>query len=115
MSGQISSSRYLSENDAGGGDVLPLSDDVMAQLREKNPSPQEARLGYLLFGPVEDVPDSIYQQINGEMVLDAALRTKGSRAPSGAGVGANGLIKVIQEVWNRTVRSNSRNDQTLVH
>ena len=116
MSGQISSSRYLSENDAGGGggeDVLPLSDDVMGQLREKHPSPQEARLGSLLFGPVEDVPDSIYQQINGEMVLDAALRTKGSGASSG--VDANGFIKVIQEVWNRPVRSNSRNDQTLVH
>ena len=45
---------------AGGG-VLPLSDDVMAQLGEKHPSPQEARLGSLLFGPVEDVPDSIYE------------------------------------------------------
>ena len=64
--------------------MLPLSDDVMAQLREKHPSPQEARLGSLLFGPVEDVPvpDSIYQQINGEMVREAALRTKGSGGPS---------------------------------
>ena len=43
----------------GGGVVLPLSDDVMSQLREKHPSPQEARLGSLLFGPVEDVPDSV--------------------------------------------------------
>ena len=66
MSGQINSAlRYLSEN-AGGGDVLPPSDDVMAQLREKHPSPQEISLGSLLFGPVEDVPDSIYQQINGK-------------------------------------------------
>ena len=73
LSGQISSSRYLSENDAGGGDVLPISDDVIAHLREKHPSPQEARLGSLLFEPVEDVPDSIYQQIKEEMVRDAAL------------------------------------------
>ena len=64
MSEQINSAlRYLSENDGGG--VLPLSDDVMAQLLEKHPNPQEARLGSLLFGPVEDVPDSIYQQIKG--------------------------------------------------
>ena len=69
---------YLSEND-GEGD-LPLSDDITAQLREKHPSPEEPCLGSLLFGPVEDVPDSIYQQINGEMVRDAALRTKGSQA-----------------------------------
>ena len=47
----------------GGGGVLPVSDDVMAQLREKHPSPQEARLASLLFGPVEDVPDLIYQKI----------------------------------------------------
>ena len=61
MAGQINSAlRYLSENDGGG--VLPLSDDVMAQLIEKNQSPQEARFGSLLFGPVEDVPDSIYNR-----------------------------------------------------
>ena len=47
MSGQINSAlRYLSENDVG---VLPLIEDVMAQLREKHPNPQEARLGPLLF------------------------------------------------------------------
>ena len=65
----------------------------MAQLREKHPSPQEARLGSLLFGPVEDVPDSIYQQINGEMVRDAALRTKGSGGPSG--VDSNGFRRIL--------------------
>ena len=83
--------RYLSEND--GGSVLPLSDDVMAQLREKHPSPKEARLGSLLFGPPEDVPDSIYRQINGEMVRDAALRTKGSEGPSG--VDASGFRRIL--------------------
>ena len=57
----VMSAQINSENDEGGGGVLPLSDDVMAQLGEKHPSPQEARLGSLLFGPVEDVPDSIYE------------------------------------------------------
>ena len=66
--------RYLSENDGGG--VLPLTDVVMQQLRAKHPEAQEAKLGSLLFGPVEDVPDAIYQQINGEMIREAALRTK---------------------------------------
>ena len=78
---------------AGGGGVLLLSDDVMAQLRENHPSPQEARLGSLLFGTVHDVPDSIYQHINGEMVRDAALRTKGSGGPSG--VDANGFRRIL--------------------
>ena len=75
MSGQINSTlRYLSENDGGG--VLPVTDDVMAQLRDKHPSPQEDRLSSLLYGSVENVPDTIFQQINGEMVRDAALWTK---------------------------------------
>ena len=52
MSGQINSAlRYLSENN--GGDVLPLSDDVIAQLREKHPSRQEACLGSLLSGQLK--------------------------------------------------------------
>ena len=81
MEGQISSAlRYISENDVGG--VLPLTDDVLQQLREKHPEAQEAKLGSLVFGPVEDFPDSIYQQINGEMIREAALRTKGSGGPS---------------------------------
>ena len=102
MSGQINwALHYLSENNGGG--VLPLSDDVMAQLREKHPSRQEARLGSLLFGPVEDVPDSIYQQINGEMVRNAVL---GVPQASMQMVQANSCIKVIQEIWNRPVRSN---------
>ena len=67
----------------------------MAQLREKHPSPEEPCLGSLLFGPVEDVPDSIYQQINGEMVRDAALRTKGSGGSSG--VDANGSSKSFKK------------------
>ena len=50
MEGQINAAlRYLSDNDSKG--VLPLSDDVMEQLQEKHPEPQEARLGSLLFGP----------------------------------------------------------------
>ena len=84
MSGQINwALHYLSENNGGG--VLPLSDDVMAQLREKHPSRQEARLGSLLFGPVEDVPDSIYQQINGEMVRNAVLGVPQASMQMGSG------------------------------
>ena len=76
-----------------GGGVLPLSDDVMAQLREEHPSAQEVRLGSLLFGPVQDVPDSIYQQKNGEMVWNAAVQTKCSGSPSR--VDANGFRRIL--------------------
>jgi len=55
----------------------------MEQLQEKHPEPEEARLGSLLFGPIADIPDCLNQQIDGEMIRDAALRTKGSGGPSG--------------------------------
>lgn len=75
MDGQVNSAlRYLSDNNGGG--LFPLSDDVMGQLNIKHPDAQEAKLGSLLFGPVDNVPDVIFQQINGEMIREAALRTK---------------------------------------
>ena len=54
---------------------------------------QDASLGSLLFGPIEEVPDTVYYQINGEMVRDAALRTKGSGGP--LGVDANGFRRIL--------------------
>ena len=92
MEGQINSAlRYLSEADCDG--VLPLTDDVMRQLQEKHPEAQEAKLGSLLFGPFEEVHDSLYQQIDGEMISETALRTKGSGGPSG--VDANGFKRIF--------------------
>ena len=65
----------------------------MIQLREKFPGAQEAQLGTLVFGPTEQVPDSIFQQINEEMVREAALKTKGSGSPSG--VASNGFQRMM--------------------
>ena len=59
MEGQINSALcYLSEKESGG--VLTLTYNVMKQLRNKHPEAQEAKLGMLLFGPVQDTPDIIY-------------------------------------------------------
>ena len=92
MTGQVNSAlRYLSDDQGGG--ILPLSDDVMEQLKEKHPEPQGVQLGSLLFGPIKDVPDTLYYEINGVMVRDAALRTKGSGGPSG--VDANGFRRIL--------------------
>lgn len=55
----------------------------MTQLKENHPNPQAAKLGTLLFGPTDDeVPESVFTKINGEMIRQAALRTKGSGGPS---------------------------------
>ena len=47
----------------------------------------------LLFGPIKDVPDTLYYEINEDMVRDAALRTKGLGGPSG--IDANGFRRII--------------------
>ena len=59
MQGQINSAlRYLSDVYYRG--VLPPTDDVMRQLHEKHSEAQDAKLGSILFGPVEEVHDSLY-------------------------------------------------------
>ena len=65
----------------------------MEPFTDKHPEAQQAKLGSELFGPVEGVLAILYQQINGEMVREAALRTKGSCGPSG--MDANGS----RECW----------------
>ena len=92
MTGQVNLAlRYLSDDQGGG--ILPLSDDVMEQLKEKHPKPQVVQLGSLLFGPIKDIPDTLYYEINEDMVRDAALRTKGSCGPSG--VDANSFRRIL--------------------
>ena len=76
-----------------GREILPLSDDVIRQLREKHPDAQEAQLGSLLFGPIKDVPTTLFLEIDGEMVREAALRTKGSRGP--CGVYGDGFRRIL--------------------
>ena len=89
MTGLVNSAlRYLSDDQ--DGEILPLSDDVMEQLKEKHPEPQGVQLESLLFGPIEDVSDTLYHGINGDM---AALRTKGSDGP--CGVDANGFRRIL--------------------
>ena len=92
MTGQVNwALRYLSDDQDGGS--LTLFDDVMDQLKEKHPEPQGVELGSLLFGPIEGVPDTLYYEINGDMVRDPARRTKGSGGPSG--VDTNGFRRIL--------------------
>lgn len=81
LEGQINAAlRFVSESCSGG--VLPLTDDVMEQLKEKHPNLQPAKLGSLLFGPIDD-----------DMVRQAALRIKGAGGPSG--IDANGFRRIM--------------------
>ena len=84
--------RFLSETTSGG--ILALTDEVMSQLKQKHPNPQSGKLGSLFVGPIDDhYPESVYTEINGKMVRQAALRTKGAGGPSG--VDANGFRRIL--------------------
>ena len=84
--------RFLSETTSGG--VLALTDEFISQLQQKHPNPQSAKLGSLLLGPIDNqYPEPVYTGINGEMVRQAALRTKGAGGPSG--VDANGFRRIL--------------------
>ena len=93
MKGQINAAiRFLNESTSGG--VLSLTDDVMKQLKEKHPGPQSAKLGSVLFAPIEDeMPENVYLQINGGMIREAALRTKG--AGGQCGFDANDFRRIL--------------------
>ena len=92
MEGQIKSAMRFLDKDGNHG-VPSLTEEIMNQLRQKHPEAQEATLGALLFGPIEEIPDTIFCKINGEMVGEAALRTKGSGGPSG--IDAGGVRRMV--------------------
>ena len=84
--------RFLSLKASGG--VLALTDEAMSQLKQKHPNLQSAKSVSLLFRPIDDhYLESVYTEINSEMVRQAVLRTKGAGGPSG--VDANGFRKII--------------------
>ena len=92
MEGQIKSAMRFLDKD-GNHRVLSLTEEIMNQLRQKHPEAQEATLRALLFGPIEEIPDAIFCKINGEMVREAALGTKGPGGPSG--IDAVGVRRMV--------------------
>ena len=62
---------------------MNLSDEVLAQLKEKHPVPAEIEEECLLHGPVDLVPPGKFDLINEQRIFDSALKTKGSAGPSG--------------------------------
>ena len=81
--------------------MLPLTDDVMRQLHEKHPEAQDVKLGSILFGPVEEVHVSLYQQIDGEMIR------KWLQAYS--------YLQILQEIKCELMRCLGNNDQKVMH
>ena len=82
--------RYFSENHGGG--VLYVSEQasgndrtVFDGLREKHPEPREAHIEALVT-TTDDPPEVhpvLFEQLTGQTIRNAALRTQGSAGPSG--------------------------------
>ena len=97
MEGQLNSAlQYL--NDNGCGAVLPLIDNIIMQLHDKHTRVQPAKLGSLLFGPVEE---AAHNEITSEIIRGAALRNKGAGGPSN--VDANGCQSSLLASHSRSL------------
>ena len=69
------------ETNAG---VLNLSEDVLNELQEKHPNPINVADCSLLNGPIRDIPPSIFNIIDEQLIMKVTLQTRGSAGPSGA-------------------------------
>ena len=72
--------RLLSENlDCG---VLDLTDDVLEGLKLKHPTASPKFDNLLLNGPVKNVLEIVFDDINEELIQKATIRTKGAAGSS---------------------------------
>ena len=66
--------------------VLDVTEEVLNQLKELHPDPQEIQDGTLYEGPLErkQVEEVLYEAIDAEAIFKAAKQTDGAAGPSGA-------------------------------
>ena len=80
--GKITSAVKLLTNSMEGG-VLPLSEETMTLLRVKHPEPGELQEDAIVQrDPLPSHP-VVFDEINGDSVRAAALKTRGGDGPSG--------------------------------
>jgi len=94
--GNVNGALKLLSNNMNNG-VLPLNDETLNQLKMKHPDSQEVSNDVLLNGPIKDVHPIVYESIDEEKVLKAAMTTRGGSGPSG----------LDAEGWRRILTSNS--------
>ena len=82
MEGKISAALKFLDNESSAG-VLNLSEEVLSELKNKHPKSEDALENSLLYGPILDIPNYLYDTIDEQSVLTMALRTRGSAGPSG--------------------------------
>ena len=94
--GNVNGALKLLTNNMSNG-ILPLTDETLQLLHAKHPESKEATPDVLLQGPIQQVHQVVYDDIDEALVMKAAMKTKGGSGPSG--LDADG--------WRRILVSNS--------
>ena len=74
--------RFLTNCNETKGGLVEMNDETIQELKKKHPPPAPVAEETLLFGPIEEVPDSYFDCINEAMIFRAANFTQGSCGPS---------------------------------
>ena len=82
LEGKVNPAIRLLNSDVSGG-VLPLTDEILNDLKLKHPEASPTNDTTTLQGPLVKPCDVIYDEINAELIRSCAARTKGSHGPSG--------------------------------
>ena len=81
MEGKVSAAiKFLSKNNDQG--VLPASEETIKELMLKHPAPALINADTLLEGPLNTTEKSYFDNINGDLIKQAARQTKGAPGPS---------------------------------
>ena len=92
LEGKVNPAIRLLNNNVSGG-VLPLTEEVLANLRAKHPEGSPINETMALQGPLIRHCEVIYDEINANLIRSCTIRTKGSHGPSG----------LDSDFWNRLV------------
>lgn len=81
MQGKVSAAlKILSDDDNQG--VLPPTDETIHELKNKHPEPASVQEETLLQGPVPEVHNFYFDNINADMINKSARQTKDAPGPS---------------------------------
>ena len=82
LQGKVNPAIRLLENCSGSQGVLPLTKSTIDTLKDKHPRAAPAHIGSLLYGPIDEVPDTYFNSIDGDQIGKAIKLTKGAAGPS---------------------------------
>ena len=82
MEGKMSAALKLLDNEGSNG-ALKLTEEIMTELQEKHPKAEPVSGDCLLSGPLIDVPEYVFDEIDEHLIMKTALQSKGAAGPSG--------------------------------